>query len=125
MALCKIQTLKINVVTFFSLVCFFAAATLFVVGGIFYEKENSKLSIYANITCVVKSSVFDSYVCVHFYSRFPCFVSKWSVRYNNFISTIIGTKRYKTIGQAIIGAKKYKVSIKRKFTLKTRNLILK
>jgi uncharacterized membrane protein len=118
MASCKIQTFKINLVTFFTLVCFFAAATLFIVGGIFFEKENSKLLTYVHAICVVKSSSFDSYVCVHFYSRFSCFVSTWSVRYNNFTSSIVGTKRYETIGHAIMGANKYRVSIKRKFILK-------
>jgi hypothetical protein len=120
MALCKIQTLKINTAASFVFICFSAMAVLLASGGVYHGVETSKLLNYANTTCLIEQNSFQSYTCVRFYIRYACHAPFWVVHYKDYRAIVEGMTRYKSISTALTEANTYKVSnfkIKLKFSI--------
>ena len=89
-----------------------ALITLFIIGGVFFAKENPKTKYYAQSTCLVQSRDYKTFECKSRYSRYTCYGPTWDVFHgaNLTIFAVVETEsRYRSSTEALKKADEYQV----------------
>ena len=110
------KVLPCKAVPTFLLAMFFAAGIIvfFIIGGIFFAKEDPKVKHYENTMCQVDSRSYRVYQCKTRYSYYTCYGPIWRAHFqlnNQTINTVVEQEqRYDSYRDALDKAYEYEVS---------------